>query len=251
MKNHPFLYFLCLLFSFVSLSCNSEDEDVSPSLSPSGEQLYLATKITPYNPHTGGGGIKNFFLVLLPDGTAYNGLPRETVLGALTRERLIDENELRVGRYEAQGNTLTITWTFNQNKQWTLTKEDGGWRQNSSKHYQLVAPAALNPRLEGTYMYEYTSSAGFPGSTPSGTVYVQDKIQFNAAGTFVREIFAGGSADPGTASGTEVIRGQYTLEGYQLTLQAESGESVVYTAFRWPKEENTVLAIQGKRYQKQ
>ncbi len=234
------------LLSFQS-SCSKEDDNTT--LDATQERLFMATKNTPYNPFTGTGGLKNYFLVLLPDGTAYNGIPRQSTLGLLTRAELIQENSLRVGEYEENGNQLVITWTFNQNKVWTLEKESGGWRQNSTKKYEPIKPNLASGTLDATYVFEHTGASGFPGISIN-TLGVRDQIQFNRDGTYARTIIAGASSDGGVGTNGSIDAGTYTIEGYALHLESNQGTTLSFTIFKWPGEESTVLALNGKRFQR-
>nr|WP_298994951.1 hypothetical protein [uncultured Allomuricauda sp.] len=231
----------------VQSSCSKEDDN--PTFDSTQERLFMATKNTPYNPFTGTGGLKNYFLVLLPDGTAYNGLPRESTLGLLTRAELINENSLRVGEYEENGNQLVIRWTFNQNKVWTLQKESGGWRQNSTKKYEPIKPNVTSGTLDATYVFEHTGASGFPG-IGLNTFGVRDEIQFNRDGTYTRLIVSGASSDGGVGTNGFTDIGTYNIEGYALSLKSNQGTTLSFTIFKWPGEESTVLALNGKRFQK-
>lgn len=231
----------------VQSSCSKKDD--YPTFDASQERLFMATKNTPYNPFTGTGGLKNYFLVLLPDGTAYNGLPGQSTLGLLTRAELINENSLRVGEYEENGNQLIITWTFNQNKVWALEKESGGWRQNSTKKYELIKPNMASGTLDATYVFEHTGASGFPG-IGLNTLSVRDEVQFKSDGTYTRSIIVGASSDGGVGTDGSTDTGRYTIEGYALILKSNQGTTLSFTIFKWPGEESTVLALNGKRFQK-
>ena len=231
----------------VQASCSKEDDN--PTLDATQERLLLATKNTPYNPFTGTGGLKNYFLVLLPDGTAYNGLPKQSTLGLLTRAELINENSLRVGEYEENGDKLVITWTFNQNKVWTLEKESGGWRQDATKKFEPVKPNVASGTLDATYVFEHVGASGFPG-IGFNTLGVRDEIQFNKDGNYTRSVNAGASSDGGVGNNAATDTGRYVIEGYTLLLESYKGTTLSFTIFKWPGEESTVLALNGKRFQK-
>lgn len=238
---------IAIVFSYTACS-NDDINSLSDALSQ--ERLYLATKNTAYNPFTGTGGVKNYFLILLPDGTAYNGIPKESTLGTLNRDQLIQENELRVGNYIENNDELVITWTFNQNKTWKLTEESGGWRQNSSKKYDLIQPMPGNGVIEGTYVFEHVGASGFPG-IGINALGVKDVIRFAPEGTFSRKIIAAGSSGSGVGSNSTVINGSYIVDDYVLTMHNNDGTVHTFTAFKWPKEEDTVLALNGKRFIKE
>ncbi|WP_143099914.1 hypothetical protein [Robiginitalea myxolifaciens] len=162
---------------------------------------------------------------------------------------MIQENSLRVGEYEENGNQLVIKWTFNQNKVWTLEKESGGWRQNSTKKYEPISPNVASGTLDATYVFEHTGASGFPG-IGSNTLGVRDEIKFNRDGTYARTIIAGASSDGGVGTNGSIDAGTYTIEGYALRLDSNQGTTLSFTIFKWPGEESTVLALNGKRFQK-
>lgn len=231
----------------VQSSCSKEVDN--PTFDATQERLFMATKNTPYNPFTGTGGLKNYFLVLLPDGTAYNGIPRQSTLGLLTRADLIQENSLRVGAYEESGNQLVITWTFNQNKVWTLQKESGGWRQNATKKYKPIKPNMAGGTLDATYVFEHSGASGFP-VIGLNTLGVRDEIQFKRDGSYTRSIITGGSSDGGVGTNGSTDTGTYYIEGFALLLKSNQGMTLSFTIFKWPGEESTVLALNGKRFQR-
>lgn len=240
----PLLWILMI----APISCSNDEVDLA--IDESKERLYMATKNTPYNAFTGAGGLKNYFLVLLPDGTAYRGIPRESTLGLLNRQQLIQENKLRVGDYVENGNELTITWTFNQQKVSTYTKEGNSWRENATKVYNFIQPIKSQNSLNGTYVFEHVSGTSpFPG-LPTTTLGVKDVITFQSNGTFIRQIQSGTSSGSGVGTGNKTISGTYQIKDYALTLKSNDGTTLTLTLFKWPKEENTVLALNGKRFLK-
>jgi|GEM_PF-3796841 len=241
---------LPLLWILMIAPFSCANDKVGLAMDGSTERLFMATKNTTYNPFTGTGGLKNYFLVLLPDGTAYRGIPKESTLGFLNRQQLIQENKLRVGDYVENGNTLTITWTYYQQKVSTYTREGNSWRENASKVYNFIQPIKSQNSLSGTYVFEHVSgTAPFPG-LPSTTLGVKDVITFQSNGTFTRHIQSGASSGSSVGANSKTINGTYQIKDYALTLKSNNGTTHTLTLFKWPKEENTVLALNGKRFLK-
>ena len=209
-------------------------------------------------------------LLLFPDGTAINNLPRGPIanLELTTLKAALDPTS--VGRWKQLGNHLDLTFG---GKTTTFEKDfaSGGWADPKQRkdqwfiYFPVIAPTAA--LLEGGWQSKGVSGVGMMpgGATPKVIAGVSGDLVFLPDGTFAKagRGFALGTTvnmGPAFEVGPDVMateqrssnsKGQWRLDGLQLTTleNGRRGVQLVYFLPHFTSDNKpTDIMIQGMRW---
>lgn len=212
--------------------------------------------------------INRGYLLLFPDGTAFDDIPSKKVpdFSAATLRKNLDASD--IGRWKKQGKNLVLT--FGTKKAATLTTHPKGWLDASRAMemkgaYNIYFPVNTTPRANflGVWHEENFASYGTAGgSAPLVAGGSKTGWNFRPDGTFSASkdsySFAT-TSNMGTAynSGSNVttsdqnqsqLTGRWRLDGPLLTLE-QNGKRSVLLAFvlpEWGKDKkNPDLCVDG------
>jgi hypothetical protein len=172
------------------------------------------------------------YLLLLPTGQAYHGLPKGGHVLDMDFPTVCREQPLNCGTYTVDGSAVRLTWKGEYGlvteERGTITRNSGGETVVSNVNgTNAVAVAPVEHlRIQGNYTATMAQSGGAGNST---SVVAQTFINFRADGTYQKSGFSSASFGGGGASGTVqshrgVEAGTYTLDGYTLSLQPAGGQ---------------------------
>lgn len=173
------------------------------------------------------------YLVLLPTGQAFHGLPLNGHVLDMNFEAECARLPHACGTYRMQGGRIDFIW-----------REEYGMVTHGSSTFEQANGRASVASFNGTSALEvlparnlkltgrYTSTRASTGMTAaqSASVVAQTFIQFSADGTYTKSGFSSASfSGSGTGSTVQnrrgIQQGHYTLNGYALTLAPATGEA--------------------------
>lgn len=150
----------------------------------------------------------------------------------LSSELLTKDIARNWGTWEENGSKVAITW------------KDGDRSEKDWPGASGIA-AGRDERLQGTF----SSFAGGGNLSVGGTVGVisYSNMSFTTDGWFVNKKVAGGTGSGNTAYTESNTAGQYTIDGYGITLEFNSGDVKRYF-FCFYGGDKTVFRIAGRTY---
>lgn len=208
------------------------------------------------------------------DGNVYYGLPRGGRLNDFDFARARREDAKPCGVYRIQGGQIIIDWPdwpgYEKGTPQALELLPGSIRMGG-KPYLRVEPVG-DLRWQGTFGRRTFVNTGNQAAATEGGISGDQQIEFTPDGRFTKQGFTGLTVrsagqpqapdhDPGAivppAPGADVAAaaserksgsGSYRLGGYALELTYDDGTREYFTFFRFPREENRVICIDGTTY---
>ncbi|KWV92802.1 hypothetical protein [Erythrobacter sp. YT30] len=215
-------------------------------------RLFVGVKFRPASMPAGGSGVTRYNLLLLPDGTAYSGVPPKGELRP-SRASLETHAQRRVGNWRQSDQTIQVQWPQRTGPFANETYKIG---QNSlelrgTKLSEVACPPGA-VRLSGEYQATTSQSVGPGIGVPvQAGIYSSRAMRFTNDGriyTASQSAVSGrtsGSSGAGTANSGE--NGRYRWQNCRLELEY-AGQRSAHTAFFWPGEGRNLLVIDGRTF---
>ncbi len=178
------------------------------------------------------------YVVLLPTGQAYFGLPEGGHVLDLNFAEACHQAPKKCGTYKLEGGTLTFT---ERDAYGLVTHTSSPFTAGEPGHsiiasYHSTRAFEVLPVHGKTLAGKYTSTFAQTGNIGgSHSVVAQTFISFTPNGSYQKSGFSSASFQTGSAGATTMSNrglgsGQYKFDGYTLTLTPSSGEPELYTA---------------------
>ncbi len=172
------------------------------------------------------------YIVLLPNGQAYNDLPKNGHVLDVNPEAGCEKRPTRCGTYSIEGGQIKFRWMG----EYGMMEENAApWSPKGFKtkgeDYRLITPVH-NLRVSG----RFTSTFAMVGNmvSQSTSVVSETYITLTADGRYQKSGFSAASFDNENAAGTfggrkGVQTGTYSMDNYTLTLNPAGGVPELYS----------------------
>ncbi len=218
-------------------------------------QLYVGVRFRPSATAAGGSGITRYNLLLLPDGTAYAGIPPGGELNSTPAE-LQALAPARLGSWRAQGANIVVDWPQRTGAYAREVYERDGRRLRLRGTPLAPVSCPSGPvNLAGTYKASTSRAVGTALGVPvQGALYGVRTLRFSRDGgiAVAAESAVAGRTAAGGGAGTagSAADGRYRWSGCELVMTID-GEKSVHTGFFWPGEGESLLVVDGRTYIRQ